>query len=136
MAAQRRTETSRTRLRLGCVPGPSVTCDGSGEPAILARRGNPSLLRLALPCHRPRDQPYKRTHRSETDDLDHRGTALVSTSASSRPVASTYAARRRSAVACVTASLGSSILPLGALGDPFTLEYDNPMQTNKVATIA
>src|SRR5437016_4498593 len=55
---------------------------------------------------------------------------------SSRPVACTYAARRRPAEACVTASLGSSILPLCALGDPFASEYNKLRQTKKSATIA
>jgi len=36
----------------------------------------------------------------------------------------------------VTASLGSSILLLGSLGDPFGLEYKIPTHSKTVATIA
>ena len=61
---------------LGCVPGLSVTGNGSGGPATLAGPSNPSLLKLAFPCHLPRDQPHKRNYRSETNDLDHRAPHL------------------------------------------------------------
>ncbi len=36
----------------------------------------------------------------------------------------------------MTASFGSSILPLGSLGDPFGLEYNIPTHSKTVATIA
>ena len=62
--------------RLCSVLGPSVTCNGSSGPATLARRSTPSLLRLDLPSHRPRNRPHKHTHRSETDYLDHRAPQL------------------------------------------------------------
>lgn len=121
---------------LGCVPGPCSTCDGSGGKTARTSFGDPPLLRLALSCHRPSQQPHKRSDRSETDDLDHVAPHLYQQRDSSRPVACTYAARRWPAEACVTASLDSSILPLGAFGDPFALEYNSSIQTKKIATSA
>ena len=61
---------------------------------------------------------------------------FVSTRDSSRSVACAYAARRWPTEVCLTASLGSSILPFGILGDPSTLDFKMLRQTNMVATIA
>lgn len=121
--------------RLGGLSRPCFPNVDRAGPAALARHRHPPLFRVALPCHRPCDQPHKRTHCSETDDLDHRSPHLShheSRAGSRMP----YAARRWAAKGGVTASLCRSTLPARASGDPLALRYTRSRQTNKVATIA
>lgn len=79
---------------------------------------------------------FTQAHPSFRDRYLDQGHLLVSTRASSRSVACTYAARRWLVEAWVTVSTGSSILPFGTLGDSFALGDKMLTHANKVASIA
>lgn len=51
------------------LPGSLVACSGR----VVSERGHHSpLLRFTFARHRPGDQPHKRNHRPQTNNLDHR----------------------------------------------------------------